>query len=549
MKYSLTNESDYFNAFIKTAEYLATVITYQDFWVYVKKLIKEFYNVDLVYFYECRYDGKIFKLQRNLPNNQFSEKIFEQIKELLAEVMESGFIVSELINIPELYAIVLLPITKMKKIMGIMVIGHQRNELLPKYLLNIYLSLARLVSTTIDNLYMIEELKNHQNYLEELVKDRNKAVEALRESEEKYRDLYQEAPNAYFSIAPNKSILRSNKAAESLLGYTNEEFLNMKVLDLYADTEKGQIKAREIFKRFLKGENIRHEELLMEHKNGDLLWVNVSVKPIIDEMENIIGSRSMVINITERKLAEEKLKESEKMYREAYNRAEFYKDIFTHDINNILQSMLSGLQISEIILDLPNKFEELKTNVKIIKDQVYRGADLVSNIRKLSQLGESKISLKRTEICNILKNSIDYIKTTYQEKKININVDSISKQLYVQANELIRDVFENILINAIRHNKSANMEIIVKISKEQRTSKKDLKIEFMDNGNGVEDDRKKKIFLRAYTEKRSVHGMGLGLSLVKKIIDSYNGKIWVEDRIKGDHSKGSNFVLLIPEVI
>jgi len=549
MKYSLTNESDYFNAFIKTAEYLATVITYQDFWVYVKKLIKEFYNVDLVYFYECRYDGKIFKLQRNLPNNQFSEKIFEQIKELLAEVMESGFIVSELINIPELYAIVLLPITKMKKIMGIMVIGHQRNELLPKYLLNIYLSLARLVSTTIDNLYMIEELKNHQNYLEELVKDRNKAVEALRESEEKYRDLYQEAPNAYFSIAPNKSILRSNKAAESLLGYTNEEFLNMKVLDLYADTEKGQIKAREIFKRFLKGENIRHEELLMEHKNGDLLWVTVSVKPIIDEMENIIGSRSMVINITERKLAEEKLKESEKMYREAYNRAEFYKDIFTHDINNILQSMLSGLQISEIILDLPNKFEELKTNVKIIKDQVYRGADLVSNIRKLSQLGESKISLKRTEICNILKNSIDYIKTTYQEKKININVDSISKQLYVQANELIRDVFENILINAIRHNKSANMEIIVKISKEQRTSKKDLKIEFMDNGNGVEDDRKKKIFLRAYTEKRSVHGMGLGLSLVKKIIDSYNGKIWVEDRIKGDHSKGSNFVLLIPEVI
>lgn len=42
--------------------------------------------------------------------------------------------------------------------------------------------------------------------------------------------------------------------------------------------------------------------------------------------------------------------------------------------------------------------------------------------------------------------------------------------------------------------------------------------------------------------------MGLGLALVKKIIDNYNGKIWVEDRVKGDHSKGNNFVLLIPEV-
>ncbi len=141
------------------------------------------------------------------------------------------------------------------------------------------------------------------------------------------------------------------------------------------------------------------------------------------------------------------------------------------------------------------------------------------------------------------------MKNSYQDKKINIKVDSFNKQLYVQTNELIREVFENILINAIRHNKSANVEIIVKISKEQRTRKKYLKIEFMDNGNGVEDDMKKKIFLRGDTEKRSVHGMGLGLSLVKKIIDFYKGKIWVEDRVKGDQSKGSNFIVLIPEAL
>ncbi len=50
-------------------------------------------------------------------------------------------------------------------------------------------------------------------------------------------------------------------------------------------------------------------------------------------------------------------------------------------------------------------------------------------------------------------------------------------------------------------------------------------------------------------EGKSVHGMGLGLSLVIKIIESYNGKIWVKDRVKGDYMKGSNFILLIPEVV
>ncbi len=182
MKDSLKNESDYFNAIIKTAQYLATLIKYQNFWIYIKNIIREYYDVDFFYLYEPEYNGKSFKLQKNFSNDQFAEKIFEQIKELLAQGMESGFIATELINIPVSYAVVLLPVTKMKKIMGIMVIGHQRNELLPKFLLNIYLSLSRLVGTTIDNLFMIEELKNYQNHLEDLVEERTCELKEAQES-------------------------------------------------------------------------------------------------------------------------------------------------------------------------------------------------------------------------------------------------------------------------------------------------------------------------------------------------------------------------------
>jgi len=272
-------------------------------------------------------------------------------------------------------------------------------------------------------------------------------------------------------------------------------------------------------------------------------------KFVVEIAKNRLKTSGMLIGaLLEKELSHKILKESEKKYREAYNRAELYKDVFAHDINNILQSMLSGLQISEIILENPNKFEELKINVKIMKDQVLRGADLVSNIRKLSQLEAIQQSFKPIDIMNFLENIIELIKHTYRDRDILIQIDSIKGKKFVLANNLLEDVFENILINAIRHNKSANVEIIVKISKEQRTGKKYLKIEFMDNGNGVEDDRKKEIFLRGYSEKRSVLGMGLGLSLVKNIIDSYKGKIWVEDRVKGDYSKGSNFMVLIPEV-
>ncbi|GAJ02278.1 unnamed protein product, partial [marine sediment metagenome] len=75
-----------------------------------------------------------------------------------------------------------------------------------------------------------------------------------------------------------------------------------------------------------------------------------------------------------------------------------------------------------------------------------------------------------------------------------------------------------------------------------------LKMEFIDNGVGIEDFRKKSVFDRGYKSDKNVSGMGLGLSLVKTIIDSYHGDIWVEDNVEGDFTKGSNFILIIPEI-
>ena len=75
-----------------------------------------------------------------------------------------------------------------------------------------------------------------------------------------------------------------------------------------------------------------------------------------------------------------------------------------------------------------------------------------------------------------------------------------------------------------------------------------IKIEFIDNSIGIPNSMKDKVFQRAFIKDITVSGMGLGLSLVKKIIEKYNGLIWVDDKIKGDFTKGSNFIIIIPEV-
>ena len=238
------------------------------------------------------------------------------------------------------------------------------------------------------------------------------------------------------------------------------------------------------------------------------------------------------------------LKKSEKDYREAYNRANFYKDLFTHDMNNILQNIQLSIEIlSQKELKERENLDEL---ISIIENQVKRGARLILNVRKLSEIEETQISVKLIEVYEVLEKAIEYINKSFQDRQIYAKIESSSKEYYIKANELLPVIFENILINAVKHNENPSVEILIKLSEYQKNSINYLKLEFIDNGRGITDEVKEKIFVKSYIKDRRSTGMGLGLSLVKKIIEKYDGKIWVEDKIHGDYTKGSNFVILIP---
>ena len=249
------------------------------------------------------------------------------------------------------------------------------------------------------------------------------------------------------------------------------------------------------------------------------------------------------------KMTEENLRKTEKQYEDAYNRATFYKDLFTHDIKNIFHSISMAFYLINIERKKQASIdsESPESLFNSIDNQLNRGNSLISNIQKLSGLDNEKIDLNRTNLLEYLLKTIEYIKKSNPRKIIDINVEKGEDQIFVTANELIADVFENILVNAIRYNDNKVPEINITVSKLKLNGLSYVKLEFKDNGIGVNDSRKKKIFLEGYKDLKGEKGMGVGLSLITKIIKFFNGKIWVEDRIKGNYLKGSNFIVLIPE--
>ena len=251
----------------------------------------------------------------------------------------------------------------------------------------------------------------------------------------------------------------------------------------------------------------------------------------------------------ERQNIKEKLKQSEEKYHKAFLRANFYKDIFAHDMSNILQGIMSAVQFCCFQSIISEDQKNLKEVSDIIEMSVKRGAKLISNVRKLSQLEDSNESIRSIELSILLKKSIMNLKNAFQTRNINIQINSQKNKIFVQANDLLQDIFDNILINAVRHNQNSTVEIFIDISNQEEKEINFIKMEFTDNGIGIDDSRKEIIFLRGSKEDKDLSGMGLGLSLVSKIIESYKGMIWVEDKIEGDYTKGSNFIILIPEVI
>jgi PAS domain S-box-containing protein len=366
--------------------------------------------------------------------------------------------------------------------------------------------------------------------------ERKKAEEKI----EYQAKLVDNVSDAILSLDMEFNILSWNKAAEKIYGWTAEEVIGKTIAETipvdFVNTTNDDVISEFLSIGFWSGEGIQY------HKNGKKINILSSSSIIKDVLGNNIGMVTINRDITERKKAENKL-------REAYDQANLYKDIFAHDINNILQNIQSSLELSSMYLNNPEKSNTVKELYGIVKEQVSRGSKLISNVRKLSTLHESKFTLQQINVNSMIKESVKFINQSFQNRKISFKFNYNKDIFTAIANELLLDVFENLLLNSVRHNSKLKVNIEITISRKEIKDHKYLKMEFIDNGNGIEDLRKEHIFQRGSKEKSSNGGLGLGLSLVKKIIDRYSGKIWVEDRIKGDYTKGSNFIILIHEAI
>ncbi len=296
IKNLLNDERYYFEAFIKTVQYLATLITHKGIMIRVEKLVKKFYNSDFFAFYECGADGTIIEHLNKFSNTLISKKGLEKIEETIVQVMESGIFAAELINPPDPYAMVFLPISKANQIISVIVIGHKYSERLPKYLLNIYLALGGLIGTTIEKLTMIQELRKQHS--------------KLKENDRFLTNIFSSIKDGICVIDTDYNIIRVNPTMKKWYSFM-EPLSGKKCYQVYLNKTEQCKNCRldELFKTkkpFVK-------VIPRKGNRGEILGIlEIYTFPLYDqETGKSTGAIEYLRDITDRRKAEQQLKESE----------------------------------------------------------------------------------------------------------------------------------------------------------------------------------------------------------------------------------------------
>ncbi|HEX7391534.1 MAG TPA: GAF domain-containing protein [Thermoplasmata archaeon] len=229
----------------------------------------------------------------------------------------------------------------------------------------------------------------------------------------------------------------------------------------------------------------------------------------------------------------------------AVNEIALLNDLMTHDINNFNQGIMGYI---ELLLEDKRLDDNQRRYAERALLQVRNNARLIDNIRKLAKVramtGED---FALTDVHAAIAEAISSVTKTITERKITVVSTIPPGTHYVMANQFLSELFFNVISNAVKFDTSLRVRTDVNIAEEASSQGEFWVVSVTDRGRGIPDDRKKVVFERFATGMTGVKGFGIGLSIVSALVEKYGGRIWAEDRIKGDFSKGSVFKIALPK--
>ena len=228
---------------------------------------------------------------------------------------------------------------------------------------------------------------------------------------------------------------------------------------------------------------------------------------------------------------------------ESRRNAELYTDVLSHDVKNFNQAILGYLDLLRMSADKP----ETRNLLAKISEQVMNTNWLASNVRTMSRVTFGEVELSRRDLGAVILQCERSIAQYFPGKKITVKTTLESNQMFTNADDLIWELFTNILTNAVRYDAHEVVEIEITAQRGNEEGRRSWIISVADHGRGIQDETKKIVFDR-FSKASQKKGSGMGMHIVKTLTMRYGGKVWVEDRVKGEFAKGTVVRVQLPAI-
>ena len=395
------------------------------------------------------------------------------------------------------------------------------------------------------------ELECNNCRLEDEIKEHRTTGKALRQSEQRYRTIFENILDTYFKIASDGIITEISPSGARLLDYDSADELNGKdfVRELCTDVEEGQKFQAEL------RENCRvaHFEMRLNRRDGTTVFVEVMAHIIYDESGRPLGSEGMIRDITERK----KSWEEQRQLEDQLVRARKMEALgllaggVAHDLNNVLSGVVAYPEL--LLLDLPED-SSLKAPLEAIQSSGQRAAAIVQDLLTLAQRG-----VLQTEVLNLnsviseYMVSVEYQKFKQDYPSVEVEISLAHDLMNVRGSRIyLCKSAANLIANAVEAQSTggkilvstANRYVDQPISGYDTINEGDYAVlKVQDFGSGISSEEMERIFEPFFTKKAMGRsGTGLGMALVWGTIQDHNGYI----HVNSTPDVGTTFELYLP---
>ena len=388
------------------------------------------------------------------------------------------------------------------------------------------LSLDYLITYTTATLLLYSlsnNLESSKNIVIAKVTESKEALERKNEELKKLSLVASKADNSVV-ITDNKNRIEwVNDGFSRLTGYTLSEVEGKKMHEFLNGPEANP-ETTQAIRKHIDEQLSFSGEVLKNHKNGKAVWLQETITPIADEKGFITQFIHVESDITERKLAEEKMSAYYNYLEKANKELDKFAYVVSHDLKAPLRA-ISNLT-TWIEEDIGKTLtEDSRNHFDMIKGRVVRMEALINGILDYSRADRVKAPTTQVDVKELLEEVVEML---VQDDRIKI---SYPEELPVLKTEKMKlqQVFSNLISNAIKHNDKDITEISIRVSEE----KESYLFCIQDNGPGIESQFHEKIFVIFQTlqARDTFESTGVGLAIVKKIIDEIGGSIWIESEI------------------